>query len=159
MPGVTTNSSFYNTMQYDQLYNYVHEDYIPSDNLWFVTFTLSPKCFRYNAITQFDMTVNELRSILNEWTRQYTLTVELTEQGNVHYHAICKIVSKIHRIRIIEKCKSKRVLGFVKINSLPITTSEMLQRSCNYIIKELDKTRLIISRGGYYPDLLFIKNV
>lgn len=159
MPKGIMKSTFYRGMIYTDLYKYVKEDYIPSDDLWFITITLCPKTFKYSAVTQYEMTVNEVRTIMEAWCSQYTLTVELTDAGNVHYHAIAKILTKTQRIRIIESCKKKRVLGFIKINTLPINMDEMLHKSCNYIIKELDKTTEIIKRGCYKPELLFIKNM
>lgn len=144
---------------YEELYKYIHEDYAPSDILYFVTVTLPPKLFKYSAITQYEMTINELRSIFATWTDQFTLTVELTTAGSVHYHALAKIPTKLQIFRFIEAIKKKRVLGFMKINNTPVHLDEMLKKSCNYLIKDLHVTKEIIRRGTYTPDLLFIKNM
>lgn len=149
---------FYSTFTYEELYRYVHEDYTPSNNLWFMTFTIDPKLYKMNAMTQFEMTVNEIRSILENHVTQYTISTELTEQGNVHYHAIGIIKDKFGKITLIDKIKRKRMFGFMKINSQPIHTDEMLKKSCNYIIKELDQTQKILCRPNYKPDLIYIKN-
>lgn len=153
------NGLFYKTSTYNELFKYVKEDFYPAPDLFFVTFTLSPKLFKYNAITQYEMTICELQYVLNNQLSQYTLTTELTEAGNVHYHALIIIESKLTKMRLIEHIKKKRCLGFMKITPAAVCSEESLIRSVNYLIKDLNTTQKIIQRPNYKPDLLLIKNM
>lgn len=124
-------------------------------NLLFLTVTLPPKMYKFQSITQFDLTINDLFRILNVYGDKYTGSVELTEVGNVHYHMIIKVGNSQDKINLINAFKRKRTFGFVKV-SPDITTPDSLNKSANYICKALNETaNIIYNRPNYRPDILF----
>lgn len=125
-----------------------------SDNLVFTTLTLSPKIYKYQPITQYELTVNDIEKYLRSYTCKTTYSVELTQDGNVHYHTISYFNDKLQKLLFINSIKKNKTLGFLKITSNPIITPEQLNRAAQYLIKELNITAKIICRNGYKPELL-----
>lgn len=85
-----------------------------SELLVFVTITIKPKLYKYQSTTQYELTFPEIRTILHN-TSDVIGNVELTNDGNIHYHAIVLFQSKLQRITFLNTAKRNRSLGFVKI--------------------------------------------
>lgn len=127
------------------------------NTMYFITITLSPKLYKYYFTTQYDMTVNELRSILLTNADKSMMVIESTKQANVHYHGIVLFKDEIQKLVFIDKIKRKRVFGFCKITDKPIDTLESFERAFKYLTKDIKTTeRLLYTRAGYKPDILFM---
>lgn len=107
----------------------------------FVTITLSPKVYKYSSTTQFEFTVHELECALRSSSELFQCVPELTNDGNVHYHAWVKFNDKYQLVSFINKIKRMRGrFGFVKVNR---ETIENVSRVKEYMLKEYkitDKT-------------------
>jgi len=123
-----------------------------------MTFTLSPKICKVTAMCQYDSTICEIRTLLKKHLGPHTLVTELTEIGNVHYHAVGYIKDKFAKISLIDAFKKKRAFGFLKVTPQPLYNEEHLNRTLDYLIKELPETSKIVRRGCYIPEMLFIEN-
>lgn len=138
----------------DQL-QYMRGMYSPhkGEDLLFVTITLKPKLYKYQALTQYELTHQIIEKLLSN-TQLSSYVVELTLDCNVHYHAIVKFRDKFNRILFMNSAKKSREIGFIKITPTPITKDEQLVRTITYMLKDLHNTKKIISRNGYKPLLL-----
>lgn len=97
----------------------------------FLTVTISNKLNNLVPKIQFMKTQPLVRRILDKYMSDYCLTTEVTEQGNVHYHAWIIFRNINHKARLCVEFKAKRELGFIKINPTPI---ENVDRTYNYMI-------------------------
>lgn len=123
-------------------------------HLWFVTITLKPKLYKFQALTQYEMTVNDFHKLLEQRVQNAVHVTELTETGNVHYHAIIKTTDKIKLLSFVDAIKRSRSFGYIKLTSNPIHFKENLIRSAHYLVKELNVTAKVIGRPGYTPEIL-----
>lgn len=104
-----------------------------------MTQTLLPKFHKQNIIIQ----LNTTRPVLFKWLTNFrvyifTYTVELTKQGNVHYHGTVHFHNKIDMLEFQNYYNDciKDILGFSLIK--PITN---LDNWTEYITKDLIQTR------------------
>lgn len=119
--------------------------------LWFITITLKPKLYKYSSVTQYEMSVNIVEAILRNHTDSYVLVTELTASANIHYHAIIQIRDKYQMCTLLNKIKRVRELGNSKVNDKPVVE---LQRTFEYMLKEVNVTRKVISTPNYKPEVL-----
>lgn len=130
-------------------------DVLSSGNtLSFMTVTLPPRFYKFTSITQYELTKNELCRLLEAGTDWAWCVVELTREGNVHYHIIASTHYKHQIIGFINKVKRSKSFGYVKL-SPDIQTPESLTRSINYLCKDLESSRKVLHTSAYRPDLLF----
>lgn len=121
---------------------------MPTSNLcYFITQTLKPKFYKFNCNLQRELTCSHLCNLLYEHTSDFILTTELTTMGNIHYHYIALFKTPTHFIRFIEKCKAKSHIGMSRVTPNPITESENMIRSKEYLIKDLEETAKFINIG------------
>lgn len=122
------------------------------EGLVFVTITLKPKLYKYQSLTQFELTHLDIESCLYRHSTAY-MSVELTSDGNVHYHAICHFGTKLQRIHMMNMFKKNRQIGFVKITPNPIESLESLTRSAHYLVKSISDTSKVLHSSNYKPDI------
>lgn len=115
-----------------------------SPMLYFVTLTLKPKMYKYSSKTQFEITSGDVYDIINRSSVQFVCIPEHTAVGNVHYHAVVLFRDKSNVIMFNNKVKKIKSLGMTKITPTPIESLEQLNRSCEYLFKELDLTKKCI---------------
>lgn len=107
-----------------------------------VTITLKPKLYKYTSQTQLDLTYNKM--LLYLYTVNYYLMIaELTETGNIHYHVIVFYKQGEVLINFINKCKKDTNLGFIHVKN-KIESTEALNNTYNYLIKDIKKTKRVI---------------
>lgn len=136
-------------------YKYMRSLYLPSTEHYFVTFTISPKLFKYKAVTQFNMTTHEVQCIIRDiCPNDNSLCVELTDKGNVHYHGVMRLKDKCSKIKLYEAVKRKRVLGFCNITKEPMNSQESIDRVCKYMCKDLNETTKFIRMGTFRPRII-----
>lgn len=131
----------------DQMRNDLGED------LNFITITLNPKLYKYQAITQYEIVHNELVEKMRLFEK-FAMSVELTNNGNIHYHAIVKSTDKLNRVTFYNKIKKLRKIGRTHTTPQPIDTMDQLKRSALYLIKDVDVTRKVLHTNNYKPHLL-----
>lgn len=124
-----------------------------SDNLLFVTVTLKPKLFKYQSLTQYELTKNEFTHLLQITTDKSVWVVELTKDGNVHYHFMALVHSKFHRFNMINKFKAKQIFGFIKVSN-SVESEDSLNRVAQYLTKEIEVTQRVLHRPGYNPTVI-----
>lgn len=119
------------------------------------TFTLSNKLYKYSSITQYELTKNDINSMLSTSGSRYVLSTELTEVGNVHYHAIVYFNDNYSQISFINKLKKKRNFGFYHIKN-KIESREALKRTCEYLLKDVTTTMKVLHNSNYKPEIIYI---
>lgn len=115
----------------------------PIPGAHFVTITLDPKSYKFCASVQHDMTVNFIETLLYDTCSNFQCTPELTEDGNVHYHAWLIFNDITSRMIFIDRIKRNRLLGFMKINK-EVIAEEHVGRVQEYLCKSFDITCKVI---------------
>lgn len=123
-------------------------------NLMFITITLKPKLYKFQATTQYELTVCEIQHIFNQRCNDTTFVCEITEAGNIHYHAMTIFTDKVRKLCFIDAIKRNKHFGFMKITPNSIDHIDNLTRSANYLTKELLVTSKILNKPGYTPEIL-----
>lgn len=126
------------------------------DDLNFITITLSPKLYKYQAITQYEMVHNELIQKLRLFEK-FASSVELTNNGNIHYHVIAKARNKLNKITFYNNIKKLRKIGRTHTTSASVTTTEQLKRSALYLVKDMQVTSKVLHNINYKPALIIIE--
>lgn len=126
------------------------------DYMFFITITIKPRLYKYQSITQYEMTYNMIHNVIETFSMCFAMSVELTSQGNIHYHAIMRFRDKFNRISFINKVRKMREAGYMKITENAIIYEESLSRSCIYLIKDYDTTSRILHTSNYKPTLICI---
>lgn len=122
-------------------------------NCMSITLTLNPKLYKYCSITQYELSVLEVKSLLHQLSESLC-SVELTAVGNIHYHIIAHEKDKFRWISFFNKLRKKsRVFGFNSHKS--INCAEHLHVSLMYLIKDLDETAKTLHNKNYKPSLFF----
>lgn len=127
-----------------------------SDDLCFITITLKPRLYKFLSTTQYEMTVNEIEHIYKTMTEKTVYSTELTVDGNIHYHSITKFRDKCFRINFINKMKKNRLFGYIKITDAPIKYADQLERSAQYLLKDVLATERILHTRNYKPGIVKI---
>lgn len=141
---------------YELQSGYMHDRYkmdLEEDLTIFLTITLRPKLYKFQAITQYEISLHTVIDILDKHMRNYSIVAELTKECNVHYHVIGHARGISNLMRLLDSSKKNRVIGFIK-RSPNIHNIESLDRAIHYILKDIPNTNKIISRPGYYPQIL-----
>lgn len=112
---------------------------------FFLTLTLKPQYYKYTSSMQRELTQNSVCTRLREHTSEFVITVELTKQGNVHYHAIAVFKNKVDMYKWINLHKGKSSMGYTRVTPNPITFQDNMIRSKEYLIKDVDTTSKIIN--------------
>lgn len=120
----------------------------PANRFDFITVTLNPKfCnFAKTAIRQFNMTINDLRSMLNYIAEDYCLKTELTEQCNVHYHLWIEYKKDFNIKYFISAMRENDRFGFIYKTKIKYnkSTAQQQQDAYNYLIKDMLETYKIL---------------
>lgn len=124
-----------------------------STNTHLLTITLKPKLFKFQSITQYEITVNEVKKILSN-SSACLMSTELTIQGCIHYHAIVRFRNDYNRVFVINQLKKCRLLGFIHIKPDPINTLEKMHRSYNYLMKDIALTMKVLHNSNYKPEIV-----
>lgn len=111
----------------------------------FITFTLKPKYYKFQAGLQRELTQNTICTRLKEYTSEFVVTVELTQQGNIHYHAIAVFKNRVNMFQWMNLEKGRTSLGITRVTPNPITFQENMTRSKEYLIKDVEVTSKIIN--------------
>lgn len=117
-----------------------------SDNCFFITITLPVKLYKYTTTTQYELTRGYLSHILMTTADKYVFVPECTRQGNVHYHALVYVKGK-PPILCINKIKTCRNFGMMKVTPTPVDTKESLVRCKEYLKKDLSNTHNYIGHN------------
>lgn len=115
---------------------------IPPLGFEFITQTLSPKLYSLSANKQFSRTVNDIISLLDYMCKDYCLVTELTQDGNVHYHAWILFKDNFKQAYYKDAIKSNFKFGYVMFSKKNFnkTTLQQQQDSYNYLKKDLVET-------------------
>lgn len=149
---LTINSAQKET--YISMANKMFEPYLHNTSIIsFITMTLKPKLFKYQCITQYELTIHDVIKILDQCTLRYMLAVELTSKGNIHYHAIIVNATKYGKVSLINRLKKSRTLGFSHVSN-EIECAEGLKRAITYLLKDMDTTARILWTREYRPDII-----
>lgn len=116
-----------------------------------LTITLKPKLYTYQTITQYEMTINYISSILRQ-AKSGTYVTEITKAGNIHYHAVIKTRDKSNGIYIINAIRKNRLIGFYKVKE--IKDSKHLEDEFKYLHKDIKETARILHTRNYKPDII-----
>lgn len=118
---------------------------------YFVTMTIKPTFYNRRAMHQYSKTFESVKSVLNIFCDRYVLMPELTEAGNVHYHATVsfKKTMAYAKERFIDICKIHRIIGNTKVNKMPIVE---VQRTCDYLNKDYNKFKAVMRRKAHAVD-------
>lgn len=143
-----------------QIRDYVRKYNIqPGGNTYFITQTLKPKFYKYSTETQRNLTYHQFGAMLKEFTDDFICCCEITEQANIHYHGIVVFKNEINKLKMINKCKSKQSIGFMKITPKAIVDEiPSMMRAKEYIIKDVDKTSKFVKTPlilQIYSDYIF----
>lgn len=111
---------------------------------YFLTLTLKPAFYKFKSTLQRELTQNQICTRLREHTSEFVITVELTQQGNVHYHSIAVFKDKVNMFNWINSQKGRASVGYVRVTPNPITFQDNMIRSKEYLIKDVDTTSKII---------------
>lgn len=114
----------------------------PPQQSYFLTVTIKPKLYKYSSTTQYDLTVGELAHILETCCKDYACFPELTERSNIHWHGWITFRDRLNQHTFVNKCKTNKMLGMIKINDQVITDTN---RTHAYIIKDLQLTYKVIN--------------
>lgn len=122
----------------------------------FITMTLKPMYYNRRAKHQYKKTIDSVYNMLNIFCDRFVLMPEITEAGNVHYHAAAHFTNKMPyaKERFIDLCKIHKVVGNTKVNKLPITE---VNRTADYMIKDYAKTKILLSYKNEDVDFYIIK--
>lgn len=106
---------------------------------YFITMTIKPTFYNMRARHQYNKTFESVKTVLNIFCDRYVLMPEITEAGNVHYHATAsfKKTMAFAKERFIDVCKIHKIIGNTKVNKMPITE---VQRTADYLWKDKMKT-------------------
>lgn len=118
-------------VKFDDLIREVRE---PEEGSLFLTVTLSPKLYKHHPKLQFYKTHGIVADIMDRFCTDYCRITELTEDGNLHYHAWITLKNPNHRVRFLCTFKEKRYqykLGYAKLNKEPIVDT---MRVYNYML-------------------------
>lgn len=119
-----------------------------------VTITLNPKVYKYKSFLQYEMTINEMRRLCDNQTYRYVMVPELTKQGNIHYHCLCRFQTRLQEITFINKTKTKSPLfGFSKV-SKPCESLKSVNQCIHYMFKDLVLTRKVLTYANYKPKII-----
>lgn len=125
----------------------------PYDSIAMITLTLKPKLYKYQSLTQYELTVHDIKVLMYSLTNRYVLSTELTSNGNIHYHVIAGFRDKYQRVMLINKMRRNRKLGFHKFSN-DIVKAEDLASTVDYIIKDIKTTKRILHNTNYKPDII-----
>lgn len=119
---------------------------MPHPDFSFVTITLNPKLFSLPVRKQYDCTILDVKSILDYLCKDYSLVAELTEIGNVHYHAWVVFREKCDKKRFTELFRSNARFGFTKISKdrHDITVLQQCYYVLDYLRKEINETYIFL---------------
>lgn len=126
-------------------------EYVNTLKWLFITITLKPKLYKYSSVTQFELTRLDVESIFLSSNVKADFSVELTEQGNVHYHAVICSPDKFKAIHAINKFKRNRAFGHIHIK--PIGSQQEYERAINYIQKDIEGTKKILHTSNFKPEI------
>lgn len=111
---------------------------------WFVTITLRPKAYKYNANRQHLMMRELLREIGDCFWDQCEGAVELTDKGNIHFHGLCIFINagsddrdRTNRLAFINYMK--------KISRIDIQRPHDIEKVQEYIKKDLHITAAVMN--------------
>lgn len=133
----------------------------PPPSFEFVTQTLNPKhCKDTLAKQQFQRTISEMISILEYTAEDYCLISELTETGNVHYHAWV-VYTQSGKKQYCEAMKANGRFGFYYFSKKNYnkSTKEQQEDTYNYMCKALEETYKFIRQRFVFNKLYFEKNI
>lgn len=116
-----------------------------------ITITLPPKLYKFQSITQYEMTKSHIDSICKLCYQSLSVP-ELTKSGNIHYHLVVQGRDKINIIHVINKIRRNRMFGFYKEKE--INCEKMLRCELNYLIKDIKETQRVLHTPNNRPDLL-----
>lgn len=140
---------------YEPLMNYFNDKM--SDKLRFITITIKPKMYNFQTITQYEMTHPHIRQIVDTTNATTVWNVEITKEGNVHYHMLSYFADAYSLISFINRLRKSHIVGFYKVTSNPVEHTENLSRSIRYLYKDLELTRKVLHTRNYKPALILIK--
>lgn len=120
-----------------------------------MTITLKPKMYKFNSITQFELTRLVIQDILESSCIKYMSIAELTVQGNVHYHVVVKSQDKMTVCHVINRLKRERKFGHMHFSQIKCKASH--ERACNYLLKDLQQTKKVLHTQNFKPNILNLK--
>lgn len=128
--------------------------------LFFITVTIRPEFYDSDAQEQVRYSLSQMRDYLVN--TEYVMTFELTEQGNVHYHAIVNAESVYNRCPIGQQ---ESVVSYIrkylynrrrKYNWLGKTDIQMVkypEKVSEYLFKDYFITRKIVKINPYKTNI------
>lgn len=137
--------------EYNDIIDHLRNDL--GDDLNFITITLSPKLYKYQPLTQYEIVHNELQSKLRLFER-FASSVELTKHGNIHYHVIAKARNKLNKITFYNTVKKMKKIGMTHTTPASISTMDQLKRSALYLVKDMHVTRKFLHTPNYKPNII-----
>lgn len=108
------------------------------------TITLHPSMYKLPIDEQYDQTYLELITRLKSLPTKVCLIAEITQYNyNVHYHGTMQFIvkSKDHQLDFINLFRQSKIFGFKNIKQVDDEDGWK-----SYIIKDLDKTRILLCR-------------
>jgi len=126
-----------------------------AEELMFITLTLKPTLYKYQSITQYELTIPYVRSICQTFSNRFCITTEMTLQANIHYHILIHFDTSLKRIAFINKVRKCKFIGFYKI-SPEYKDFQGVFRSIQYLTKDLDTTKKVLWTTNYRPEILII---
>lgn len=118
---------------------------------WFATLTIKPIFYRRRARHQYIKTFMSVYAMLKIFCDRFNLIPELTEAGNVHYHATLHFRESMPyaKEKLIDLVKIHKVIGNSKINKMPI---DEVKRVVDYIMKDYKKTKSLLLNNKEIED-------
>jgi len=112
------------------------------DGSYFLTITLDPKIYKRTISEQFITVRDFIKNILKQYSDNFWLVAELTEQSNVHFHGFISFAQSHYKHHIIDALK-RFPLGMSKINNSVIVEK---RRTVEYMYKEYPHTTQFINK-------------
>lgn len=129
----------------------------PKRDSYFITLTLKPKWYTKNATEQFDKTLPHIKLILKEITERNpekdiraSVTAELTNTGNIHYHMWVyheplddhNDWSRIMALTVIDSWKT---IGGGFLSKGIVHSTEQISKVYSYMKKDLGNTGNVLT--------------
>lgn len=108
----------------------------------FITITLPPRAYKFNAQKQYDKVKDIVFQIMATHSNQFCLVAELTKQANVHFHGWFTERYENSTVILLDVFKSAP-LGFVKVNDERIHD---VKRTYEYMQKDVAQTLKLIKK-------------
>lgn len=112
------------------------------NNSHFITITLNPVMYKMSISDQFNISSKYIKLKIKQWSRNFWLVAELTNNSNIHYHGYIYFEQERYKHALIDDLKYSMTTGMNKINDCVIVDKE---RTINYMYKDFDVTRRYIS--------------